>query len=263
MSTVLVLRTSDKNRRSWGDFEWPESGPVEAPDWSPEASCGGGLHGWLRGEGDSSVADVTSPDRVWQVVEVEEDQIVDLGGKVKFPRGVVIYSGAREGAVALIRAAYPGAAVIYGTATAGEYGTANAGNGGTATAGNGGTANAGNGGTANAGNGGTANAGYGGTAFAGDSGTATAGDYGTATAGVGGTATAGYRGTATAGNGGTATAGEYGTATAGDYGTLILSFWDCEKDRRRFVTGYVGEDGIEAGKAYRLNDDRKFVEVQS
>jgi hypothetical protein len=44
-------------------------------------------------------------------------------------------------------------------------------------------------------------------------------------------------------------------------GVLVLSFWD-EKGRRRLVTGYVGEDGIEAGKAYRLDRDHKFVEVE-
>ena len=32
---VLVLRTCDAQGRSYGNFVWPESGPVAAPDWLP------------------------------------------------------------------------------------------------------------------------------------------------------------------------------------------------------------------------------------
>ena len=92
-----------------------------------------------------------------------------------------------------------------------------------------------------------------GTATAGDGGTATAGDWGTATAGDGGTATAGDRGTATAGNG--------GTATAGDRGTLQLSFYDNAACRKRIVTLYVGENGIEKNVKYKLNEKNEPVKA--
>ena len=147
-----------------------------------------------------------------------------------------------------------------GTATAGNRGTATAGDDGTAIAGYGGTATAGDDGTATAANRGTAIAGYGGTATAGNRGTATAGYGGTATAGDDGTATAGNWGTATAGYGGTATAGKWGTATAGDGGTLILRWWDGCRDRT--VVGHVGENGILANVAYRLNENGKMVKVR-
>jgi hypothetical protein len=147
-----------------------------------------------------------------------------------------------------------------GTATAGDWGTATAGDEGTATAGYEGTATAGYEGTATAGYRGTATAGYRGTATAGDWGTATAGDRGTATAGDWGTATAGDGGTATAGDWGTATAGDEGTATAGDGGTLIIRWWDGQ--RYRLSVGYVGENGIEANKAYRLDGQGAFVAVE-
>ena len=75
---------------------------------------------------------------------------------------------------------------------------------------------------------------------------------GTAMAGYGGTATAGYLGTATAGNRGIATAGYGGTATAGDLGTVIVKLWDDEATRYRLIVGYVGEGGIEANVAYRV-----------
>jgi len=84
--------------------------------------------------------------------------------------------------------------------------------------------------------------------------------YGPATAGDRGTATAGDRGTATAGNDGTATAGNDGTATAGDRGTLVLSRW--HDSRRRVHVAYVGENGIEANVAYRLDDSGAFVRAQ-
>ena len=97
---VLILRTSNRNRRSHGGFRWPESGHVEAPDWDPEPVCGGGLHGLANGRGNPGYLD-TRKSAIWQVVAVEDDLIVDLGDKVKFPQGEVTYSGDREGALAI------------------------------------------------------------------------------------------------------------------------------------------------------------------
>ncbi len=72
---------------------------------------------------------------------------------------------------------------------------------------------------------------------------------------VGGTATAGYCGTATA--------GDRGTATAGDRGTVIIKWWDGKAGRYRRAVGYVGEDGIEAGTRYRLDDHGAFVRADA
>jgi hypothetical protein len=221
---VLVLRTCYANGQSYGGFQWPNKGPVSCPDWSPERRCGFGLHGLLWGEGDGSLLN-WSEDALWLVVEVAAKDVVDLDGKVKFPRGRVLVCGTADVAVKYLQDRAPaGKAIVRGTATAGDRGTATAGYGGTATAGDRGTATAGDSGTATAGDRGTATAGYGGTATAGDGGTATAGDSGTATAGDRGTATAGDRGTATAGDRGTATAGDRGTATAGDGGTATAGY---------------------------------------
>ena len=157
-ATVLVLRCCRAGGISTAGFRWPESGPVECPDWSPVAECGHGLHGWLWGAGDIGASNGSheSADARWYVVEVAVADVVDLGGKVKFPRGVVVYSGDRDVAVQMIAARAPaGTVALYGTATAGVRGTATAGYGGTATAGVRGTATAGYGGTATAGDGGT------------------------------------------------------------------------------------------------------------
>ena len=233
MTKHLILRTCSAAMRSYGGFQWPRSGPVAAPDWNPAPQCGNGLHGFLRGEGDGSLAEWGS-NAMWLVAEVET--FVDLGGKVKFPNAEVIFVGTRLEATALVRARYPDAAVIGANVAA--------------TAGVGGTATAGNWGTATAGDYGTATAGY--------SGTATAGNRGTATAGVGGTATAGYSGTATAGDYGTATAGVGGTATAGEGGMLQIYHYDCN-DRRRLAVAYVGENDIKPNVKYCLDDSANFV----
>ena len=168
--TVLVLRTCKADMTSTNNFRWPDSGPVECPDWKPTAECGHGLHGWLWGEGDGPLGNWSSNAK-WLVVRVAKADMIDLKGKVKFPRGVVEFCGERLAATQYLAAhGAAGRAIVGHTATAGNSGTATAG----------------------------------------DSGTATAGYYGTATAGDFGTATAGYSGTATAGNSGTATAGRNG-----------------------------------------------------
>ena len=188
--TVLILRTCNADMTSHRGFIWPEAGPVEDPDWKQTPNCGYGLHGLLFGEGNGSLLNWRADAR-WLVVEVDATSVVNIGGKVKFPRGVVVHCGDRQSATSYLAARTHGRAIVGGTATAG----------------------------------------YGGTATAGDGGTATAGDGGTATAGYGGTATAGYGGTATAGDRGTATAGYGGTATAGYGGILSLRWWDGKRYR--------------------------------
>jgi hypothetical protein len=259
--TVLALRVCPKNLITRNGFRWPESGPVECPDWDLQPECGHGLHGWLWGIGDHSAA-TWDADMRWLVVEVDRSSIVDLGGKVKFHRGVVVHCGDQATATQYVRERLPkelaGASVIGSTASAGDRGTASAGDRGTASAGDRGTASAGYLGTASAGDRGTASAGDRGTASAGDRGTASAGYLGTASAGYlgtasagdRGTASAGYRGTASAGYLGTASAGDRGTASAGDEGIVIGRHWD--GTRWRICVGYVGEDGIENGKPYHV-----------
>ncbi|CUI03910.1 Similarity [Janthinobacterium sp. CG23_2] len=105
MATRLVLRTSDKDGRAYGGFQWPESGLVECPDWQPTEECGAGLHGILWPEGDWS--DIKDYDEArWQVVEVDSSTLVQLDGKVKFPRGTVVYSGCMAVALNMVAKAW-------------------------------------------------------------------------------------------------------------------------------------------------------------
>ena len=103
-TNALVLRCCNADMTSRNGFRWPTPdedighgpGVAVAPDWNPETICGGGLHGWLRGEGSPHVANIKH-DSKWLVVEVDESTIVDINGEeVKFPRGRVIFVGERH-----------------------------------------------------------------------------------------------------------------------------------------------------------------------
>jgi len=133
---VLVLRTCNLDMTSYGGFTYPTSGLVSAPDWSPQPTCGGGLHGLLWGCGNGSLLR-SEQNAVWMVLEVDASTLVDLDGKVKFPFGDVVYCGDVHAATSYIaeRAPATGLPIVGYTATAGDAGTATAGYAGTATAG--------------------------------------------------------------------------------------------------------------------------------
>ncbi len=244
--TVLVLRTCNGDLTSKNNFTYPTSGPVQCPDWQPTAECGNGLHGLLWGQG-SGVLLNWEPSAKWLVLRVETGDIVDLRGKVKFPKGEVVHCGDQLSATQYLLANSPAdkaRAVVGAHVSVGHRECALVGDKGQATAGNYGHATAG----------------YMGHATAGNYGHATAGYMGHATAGIGGQATACAWGQATTGNEGHATAGNNGQATAGYMGTISINYWDAQTSRYRVATGYVGEDGILANKAYEV-ENGKLVRV--
>ena len=125
-----ILRASGKDGISKNGFKYPNLGLVECPDWKATESCGNGLHGWLWGVGDYSLSDHKP---LWQVIEVADSDIVQLGNKVKFPKGDVLYSGSLGGAYAWMKyaphweKAESSATGCYGHASAtGKYGHASA-----------------------------------------------------------------------------------------------------------------------------------------
>lgn len=119
---TYLLRTCNADMSAYSGFLWPESGPVAAPDWSPAVICGYGLHGLLLGEGDGSLLS-WAPDAKWLVVEVEAATVVQLDGKVKVPRGRVVYCGERGGAIEFLsKVGGNGAKMVGGQATASGYG---------------------------------------------------------------------------------------------------------------------------------------------
>src|ERR1017187_8047676 len=98
----LVIRTSDKDRKARGGFQWPERGVVECPDWNDKPECGGGFHGLLWGEGDWSLLS-SAHDATWQVVKIAlSDSIKIDGQKIKFKKGEIVHSGGMAEAFELV-----------------------------------------------------------------------------------------------------------------------------------------------------------------
>ena len=101
----LFLRSCGEGGLSYGGFVWPlEVGAVvEAPDWDPSPVCGGGLHGIADGMGDWGLLKALSDDEaVWMVCGAKRSEAVELEGKVKVPRAVVLYAGSLPGALDMI-----------------------------------------------------------------------------------------------------------------------------------------------------------------
>jgi hypothetical protein len=89
----LLVRTCDANRRSFEEtYQWPGVGQIAtAPDWSPERVCGQGLHAiHLDMQSNWDLLNWGKGAR-WLVVAAVKKEIVDLGGKCKFPRALVMY----------------------------------------------------------------------------------------------------------------------------------------------------------------------------
>ena len=123
MSTVLIMRSCGPDLRSYNDFQWPEAGPVSAPDWQATEECGNGLHGFLWGQGDESLANQAT-DAKWLVVEADGSNVIDLGGQVKFSSGTVVFCGEAKGAAAYIQSnGGAGKKVMHATLTGGNGST--------------------------------------------------------------------------------------------------------------------------------------------
>jgi hypothetical protein len=296
---VLVLRTCDANLRSHGGFQWPGSGLVECPDWDPKPACGNGLHGLLRGAGGGKYLD-WSESAKWLLVAVIESECVDIGDKVKFARGRVMYVGDRKITTDILLSLYPGKAVVgivreggdrstitggdrstitggYGsTITGGEHSTITGGDrskitggyystitGGyysTITGGNYSTITGGDHSKITGGNYSTITGGDHSKITGGDYSTITGGDYSTITGGDYSKITGGEHSTITGGDRSTITGGDYSTITGGDYSCLAFRHWD--GNRYRMIVEYVGENGIKPNVAYHIDDSGKVVEVK-
>ena len=225
--TTFVLRTSDKNRISRNNFQWPESGYVEAPDWEPTRECGNGLHGLKLGKGDYSCLSRES-DATWQIVEVYEDVIVNLDNKIKYPFGWVAYSGNSGGAIRFLLTEIGKTLNGLTAQTSGYYAHSQ-------TSGNHAHSQT---------SGGSAHS-------------QTSGDYAhSQTSGD-------YAHSQTSGKHAVAVALGYEPKAMAEHSTgcIVLQWYDQISKRVRVAVGYVGEN-IKAGVWYRLDQSGNFVECE-
>lgn len=235
------LRTTDRDGRSYGGFQWPmEIGAtVTAPDWQAGNECGGGLHGLKDGLGSAALIS-WKPDALWWIVSASD--AIDLGGKFKFQSCTIIAFGDRATITQQLYELRPGP--IHGlTLTGGGNWSALAG---------------GHRATLTGGNDSTLTGGIEST-LTGGNWSALTGKYGsTLTGGAGSTLTGDDMSTLIGGYGSTLTGGDGSTLAGGDGATLIFLRWI--KDRRRVLVAYVGENGVEPNVPYRANDDFTGVE---
>ncbi len=260
----LLLRSCRADMTSHKGFVWPESGPVECPDWDTQPVCGGGLHGLLLGQQNPGT---WYDDGRIVVFEADAADVIDLGDKAKARCGTVVYCGDMVGASAYF-AANGGAEGLYrraatggdwstltggywSTLTGGYWSTLTGGYGSTLTGGYRSTLTGGDWSTLTGGDWSTLTGGYGSTLTGGDGSTLTGGD--------GSTLTGGDRSTLTGGDWSTLTGGDRSTLTGGDRSTLAFFWWD---GRRRLVVGYVGENGITPNTPHRLNAAGEITEAR-
>ncbi|MDQ3203921.1 MAG: hypothetical protein M3Q94_17435 [Pseudomonadota bacterium] len=100
------------------------------------------------------------------------------------------------------------------------------------------------------------------TLTGGDDSTLTGGYCSTLTGGNRSTLTGGDCSTLTGGNDSTLTGGDDSTLTGGDKSELRIRKWCVKSERYRTYQAYVGEDGIEAEKAYRLDENNNFMPAE-
>jgi len=98
-----VLRSVRSNYKSYGGYQWPmEVGAVAEADFlNIGTACGGGLHGWWWGAGHTHAL-LSAPAR-WMVLKVPRREIIDLRGKVKFPRAKIVQTGTYAKSLAFLK----------------------------------------------------------------------------------------------------------------------------------------------------------------
>ncbi|HNR90762.1 MAG TPA: hypothetical protein PKM65_20670, partial [Spirochaetota bacterium] len=134
MKYVYALKTVQSDLTSYNGFKWKRRGIVTAPDWNPDQVCGGGLHAFLRGEGNGSLAD-WSTDALWLVLKIPEGTYVDLDGKIKFPRCTVVFCGDRKSATDKLQALGCNGPIIGAYKVGGDGSTVSGGDGSTVSGG--------------------------------------------------------------------------------------------------------------------------------
>jgi hypothetical protein len=88
---AYVVRTCEEGGKSYKGFQWnlEIGGITSCEDWNPNILCGGGLHGFLNGEGNKGL--VIGP--VWMILEVDDSEIIKHSNKCKFKSAKTLWIG--------------------------------------------------------------------------------------------------------------------------------------------------------------------------
>ena len=60
---AIMMKSINSDMTSYGGFKYPKSGVVKCEKWEATKNCGNGLHAFLNGEGDGSLANFTENSR--------------------------------------------------------------------------------------------------------------------------------------------------------------------------------------------------------
>ncbi len=256
---VLLLKCVNLDLTSYNGFKWPESGEVTPKTWSPEPTCeSGGLFGWPWGIGrGGKLPDYQGK---WIVFEAAPEDVVAIHDKCKVPKANVLFCGdwwaafamVSDGARAWIEHASQGASRAEG------YSSAASSNGDRSAASSNGYSSAA-----------SSNGDRSAASSNGDRSAASSNGYSSAASSNGYSSAASSNGysSAASSNGDRSAAFAHGSDTsascdgehclavasrvrAGENGAVIAKEWDKKAERWRYVTGYVGEDGIKANTWY-------------
>ena len=109
---VLILKRISKNRTGYNDFKYPEGigTKITCPDWSPEAKCGGGIHGWPWGFGLGEGMDFDINDDIWIVLSDKPENVVgdlEKGWKCKAKDPAIIFEGSFKDAFGMVTKEWP------------------------------------------------------------------------------------------------------------------------------------------------------------
>ena len=230
--TVLVLRTCSADMTSYNGFKWPTSGPVKCDDWKPTYDCGHGLHGLLWGQGSGGYLD-WSESAKWLVVEVNAADILTGDGalkdKCKFPAGVVVFCGSRDGACDYLdthggdpikRVGSIQSGGYRSTVSGGDRSTVSGGYCSNVSGGYCSNVSSGYGSTVSGGDGSNVSGGDGSTVSGGDRSTVSGGDRSTVSGGDGSNVSGGDRSTVSGGDGSNVSSGDGSTVSGGDGSTV-------------------------------------------
>jgi hypothetical protein len=88
---AYVVRTCKDGGTSYKGFQWnlEIGGITSCEHWNPNISCGGGLFGFLNGEGYKGY--IIGP--VWMILEVDDSEIIKGYFKCKFRSAKTLWVG--------------------------------------------------------------------------------------------------------------------------------------------------------------------------